>query len=229
MKIVSVKQNSKEWREWRGTGLGASDAPAVMGESPWTSPFELWLQKTGIMERPPANEFQVAAMKRGQELEPIAREKFEKEIGKPFPTLSAVHDEHEFLRASFDGYNAELNALVEIKCPGKEDLAKAAKGIVPDKYKAQVQQQLLISGAKVCYYYTWDGKSDKGTIIEVKPDPEYQKRLLDTMIDFWARVQNQILPDVTAKDVEKLVKQQQKALETLNAVSKVLSMVTKTS
>ena len=121
MKIVTVKQNSREWREWRGKGLGASDAPSYMGESPWTSPFELWLQKTGLMERPPANEFQVAAMKRGTDLEPIARKMFEAHIGKPFPSLSAFHEEHEFLRASFDGHNGELNEILEIKCPGKED------------------------------------------------------------------------------------------------------------
>jgi putative phage-type endonuclease len=227
MKFVTAKQNTKEWREWRGKGLGASDAPAVMGESPWTSPFELWLQKTGLGERPPANEFQVAAMKRGTELEPIARAMFEKEIGAAFETVSAYSEQYEFLRASFDGYNKDLNAILEIKCPGKDDHAKALKGKVPTKYMAQLQQQLYISEARVCYYYSWDGKSDKGAIVEVKPDLNYQQKLLEAAIDFWARVQNKIPPDITAKDVKKVVDQMQKSLKQVNQCAEVLALITK--
>lgn len=227
MKIVTVKQNSKEWREWRGKGLGASDAPAYMGESPFTTPFELWLQKTGLMERPPANEFQVAAMRRGTELEPLARAMFEKHIGASYAALSASHEEHEFLRASFDGYNVEHNAILEVKCPGKEDHAKAVKGNIPTKYIAQVQQQLLISGAAKCYYYSWDGKSERGGLVEVFPDKDYQDRMIATALDFWARVQNVILPDVSAKEVSKLMEQMQKSLDNVNKISKVLSLITK--
>ncbi len=125
MKIISVKQNGKEWREWRGRGLGASDAAAIMGVSPYCTTFELWLAMTGIRAREPFNEYAIVAMKRGVELEPKARALFEQKMGKKFPAESAEHDEYDFIRASFDGYCQELNALVEIKCPGKVDHATA--------------------------------------------------------------------------------------------------------
>lgn len=226
MKIVTVKQNSREWREWRGTGLGASDAPSFMGESPWTSVFELWLQKTGLMERPEPNPQQLAAMRRGTELEPVVRDLFEKKIGKKFPPLSAYHDTYEFLRASFDGHNKEMNAILEIKCPNKLDHAKAVKGELPKKYVAQVQQQLLISNAEICYYVSWDGKSDIA-VVEVKPDAEYQARLVETAVDFWARVSNQVLPEVRTEDVRKIVEGMQKALDHANKASRVLALLTK--
>lgn len=226
MKIVTVKQNSKEWREWRGKGLGASDAPAVMGDSPWTTPFQLWLEKTGLMDRPPANEFQVAAMKRGNELEPIARKMFEERMGKLYPSISAHDTKYEFLRASFDGFNVEENTILEIKCPGKVDHDKAILGKVPTKYKAQVQQQLYISGATKLYYFSWDGKSEIGALVEVLPDLGYYSRLETAMVDFWARVVNRVPPEVTTKEVNTLIMGMQKDLERANKAAAVLQLLT---
>lgn len=226
MKIVEVKQNSKDWRAWRTKGLGASDVPAVMGESPWTSPFELWLQKTGLMERPEPNTYQLAAMKRGTDLEPTVRKMFEKQVGRKYPAVSAEHDKHDFIRASFDGYNAETHTILEIKCPNKDDHGKALKGKVPDKYISQVQDQLLISGAPLCYYVSWDGKSPSLAIVEVKPDLPKQKLIEEACIDFWKRVQNRILPDVRREDVHKLVTLLHKYTLQAMKISEVMALIT---
>lgn len=227
MKIVNHKQGTKEWREWRGTGLGASDAPAVMGDSPWTSPFQLWLDKTGLYPRPEPNEYQLSAMRRGNELEPVARAMFEKQVGKSYPPLSAHHDDYVFLRASFDGYNQSDNSILEIKCPNKIDHERALNGKVPKKYIAQVQQQLLISGAHKCYYYSWDGRSESGAIVEVLPDSTYQAILLATLIDFWTRVVHKILPEVTTEEVAVIVKEMNEALERASKAGKVLDLLTR--
>jgi putative phage-type endonuclease len=204
MKIVSHAQNGKEWRTWRGKGLGASDAPTIMGVSPWSTPFELWLEKTGLCERAPANEFAIAAMRRGNELEPVARKLFEQQVGKPFPSISGEHDEHAFIRASLDGYNAEDNAILEIKCPGKIDHAKAVKGSIPDKYFAQIQQQFLVTGASVCYYFSFDGKDGTATVL-VYPDQEYLAKLTKALLSFWQKVQLQLPPEHTADDLKTFV------------------------
>jgi len=220
MKIVDVKQNGRDWREWRGRGLGASEAPIIMGESPYQTPFELWLAKTGIRERPPANEFQVAAMKRGTELEPVARAIFENKMGAKFPALSAEHDDYEFIRASFDGINFDLKALVEIKCPGKDAHAKALKGQVPKYYMAQIQQQLMVSGMERCYYVSWDGKSSDVVVVEVLPDLEYQQVLLESVVEFWRKIQERELPEVSAKEVAALVANVEKDITNIvNALS----------
>lgn len=226
MKIVSVKQNTKIWREWRGKGLGASDAPAVMGESPWTTPLELWLDKTGLLERPPANAFAASAMQRGVQLEPVARRLFEQRMKAQFEACSAEHSEYEFLRASFDGYNEELNAICEIKCPNKDDHAKALQGQMVTKYYAQVQQQLLISGCGVCYYVSYDGKESLA-VVEVKPNQEYQTRLLDAMKDFWKRVMTLTPPDVSTEEVRKIVLDMEKNLQRASRAANVLNILTK--
>jgi len=226
MRLVSLKQGTKQWREWRGKGLGASDAPVFMGESPWQTPFELWLTKTGLAERTPPNEFALAAMRRGTELEPKARKKLEAQLGMTFEDCAAEHDDYPFLRASYDGRNDQNQCIIEIKCPGKEAHSKALKGKVPDYYIPQIQQQLMISGDTVCYYGSWDGddKSDV-VVIKVLPDLEYQGKLLQTAKDFWMRVQERILPEISEKDVTKLLNQQASLTEQLSKLTEVLKLM----
>lgn len=221
MRIVNTKQGSKEWRTWRGKGLGASDAPAVMGDSPWTSRFELWLEKTGLGTRPPANEYQIAAMRRGNELEPVARSLFEKKMGKLFPSVSGEHSDYPFMRASLDGYNEELNAMLEIKAPNKIDHAKALAGKVPDKYVAQLQMQFLVSGSEKAFYVSYDGK-DSLAVVEVVPDVVYLPRLQDELISFWNLVQTKTPPEVTREDAQKLVKMVVDNMDGLNTAVNTL-------
>lgn len=204
MKIIELKQNSKDWYAWRGKGLGASDAPVVMGDSPWTTVFELWGQKTGLLPEKEASPFAIAAMRRGNELEPVARAWYIAKTGIVVEPVAAEHEQLQFLRASFDGYSREHQLVVEIKCPGKADHAKAVKGIVPDKYMPQIQQQLFIAGPDaVCDYVSFDGK--EGVIIRVKPDPGYQSVLIAKMQEFWNLVESRTPPKVGSEDIARVM------------------------
>ena len=40
-------QGTSEWLENRKNHIGASDAPVVMGVSPWDTPYKLWENKLG--------------------------------------------------------------------------------------------------------------------------------------------------------------------------------------
>ena len=64
-----LQQGSTAWLAWRRGGVGASDAPAIMGVSPWMDLDTLWLDKTGRRR----GGFSNHAMRRGQRLEPEAR------------------------------------------------------------------------------------------------------------------------------------------------------------
>ena len=37
--------NRSEWLEARRAGIGASDIAAIMGISPWSTPFQIWASK----------------------------------------------------------------------------------------------------------------------------------------------------------------------------------------
>ena len=74
--IIQLVQGSPEWLAYRRTMRNASESAAVLGLSPWSTPYQLWLAKTG------RSEVKVTApMRRGTELEPAARLAYEEQTG----------------------------------------------------------------------------------------------------------------------------------------------------
>ncbi len=74
--IVHVVQGSEEWHAHRRGLRNASETPAVLGISPWVTPYQLWLLKTGRAEHAVNT-----AMQHGTALEPLARHAYEVETG----------------------------------------------------------------------------------------------------------------------------------------------------
>lgn len=194
-----MEQRTVDWYEWRKAGLGASDAPVVMGVSPWSTPYQLWEQKTGKTEKNAGN----WATNRGNEMEPRARATIELHLGLDFPPVLAEHPDFPFMRASLDGYNEEFKIVLEIKCPGKEDHDKAAHGEIPAKYYPQLQHQLFVTGARKLFYYSYtedENKNGEGHLVEVLPNVEYMKELVGKMMKFWKCVQTNTEPELGEKD-----------------------------
>ena len=103
------EQGTTAWKQWRKLGIGASDAPVIMGESPWSSRYELWEQKTGRGEERAANFY----MRRGTRLEHVARRLY---IEKKSVHLEPVCMEHSELhgrlvvKAMLDGAGNVMSA-----------------------------------------------------------------------------------------------------------------------
>lgn len=191
MKIVNLEQGSAEWLAWRRGGIGASEAPIILGDSPWKNPFQLYEEKLG-KPRPAVHPRQAAAMQRGHDLEPKARALVEKALGVDLCPLCGEHDEHPWMRLSSDGASIDGAILTEIKAPGAKDHAVAQSGKVPPKYVGQLQHSLAVSGADVLFYASYRPEEDPEPIlIEVRPDPEMQERLFRLEKAFWKAVQDQ--------------------------------------
>ncbi len=151
--IVQLPQGSQEWLDYRRTMRNASETAAVLGVSPWCTPYQLWLEKTGRSVTK-AN----AAMQRGTYLEPAARAAYEAETGNIMQPL-VLQD--GLYSASLDGMDLDGELIVEIKCPYKGQASALwndiTVGMVPDHYAAQIQHQLMVSGAKLAHLYVFDG------------------------------------------------------------------------
>lgn len=199
-----MEQGSHAWEEWRRQGLGSSDAPVVMGVSPWMTRRQLFEEKHGLRKRE-VNEW---ATSKGHRYEPRARALYEMQNGFiDMPPALVELERHPFIRASLDGYNPELNRVLEIKWVGKEAFAAAREGKVPDKYWPQIQEQLLVTGAERVDYYSFtiedEGKPNErvdGVTVQVYPDLEYCRKLLAELLAFWALVQSGDPPATTARD-----------------------------
>lgn len=161
MKIIEAVQGSEEWNAIRAKHFTASEAPAMMGVSKYMSRSELLRQKaTGHV--PDVDPAKQALFDRGHAAEAAARPLVEAHIGDElYPTTGTLEVNGLPLLASFDGFNMTGNLLWESKL-WNGDLAAAIEcNRVEPHYWAQLEQQLLVSGADRVYFTTTDGTSEK--------------------------------------------------------------------
>lgn len=193
--MIALEQNTEEWLEFRKTKIGSSDAPIIMGESPWKTPQQLWEEKMGLKE----SSYENAAMQRGKQLEAQARKAFEQETGLVVWPNVLIHPEHEFIIASLDGITMDGQAAVEIKCPGEKTHQMALSGEIPKHYQIQMQHQLAVTGLKEMFYYSFDGQS--GVILKVQRDDALITTLLEKEQEFFRCMQESTPPQTQRSDL----------------------------
>ena len=181
--IVQLVQGSEAWQAHRRGLRNASETPAVLGLSPWVTPYQLWLLKTGRAEQAVNT-----AMHRGTALEPLARHAYEVETGLVMQPL-VLQD--GLYSASLDGMTLAGDLIVEIKCPYKGAASalwqSVEGGEVPVYYAAQVQHQLMVSGAAVARFWVWDAYGRAGLLVDVLPDKAAHERIRRAWDGWWAR------------------------------------------
>lgn len=187
-------QNTPEWLEMRRNKVGASDAPIIMEASPWTTPYQLWQQKLGLVPKGVTTE----RMARGTALEDLARQELEKLTGLLLFPKVCFHASISYMMASIDAMDSEGKYAAEIKCPSAFDHAKAQAGHIPDKYIPQLQHQLEVCQLEKGYYFSFDGS--QGVVVEIYRDDKYIKKLLKKEKEFWECLQEFVAPDLTEKD-----------------------------
>ena len=152
-KIINLVQGSAEWHEHRRLNRNASESAAILGISPWVSPYQLWLLKTG-RAKPEAN----AAMRHGTALEPAARAAYEDRTGHVMQPLVLQDGDYS---ASLDGITLDGELVVEVKCPVRGRHSKLWQeieaGQAPGHYVVQIQHQLMVSGAAAAHLWVYDG------------------------------------------------------------------------
>ncbi|URD45507.1 YqaJ viral recombinase family protein (plasmid) [Pseudomonas sp. BYT-5] len=192
MRIITgpeAQQNSAAWFAWRSGGIGASEAPQIMGTSKFRSSYELFRLRLGIGPPPPANPFVDRIRARGHQLEPVARAAYERHTGSTVTPIIAESDSIPIIRASLDGFDPFQQIPVEIKCPGETAHGLALKGIVPPEYIDQVQHQIFVAEARFAHYYSFDGSN--GVLLKVPRNQKRIDQILKAELDFWDRLQTE--------------------------------------
>jgi putative phage-type endonuclease len=212
-----MQQNTSEWLEWRNNGIGASDAPIIMGVSPWKTPYKLWLEKTTGQSDFSGN----AATERGHALEDSARQCAEKHLSRLFLPQCSEHQKHPWMRASLDGISMDREIL-EIKCPYKPDHPSsdhniAKQGKIPEKYYPQLQHQLEVAQAEKGWYFSFDGED--GVAVPFERDEDLIAELLEKEQAFWACVQEFKPPKMLDQDYQ--VIEEQEAIKKARKVFKL--------
>lgn len=214
-------QNTQEWHEWRKKGLGASEAPIVMGVSPYTTRYQLWQEK--ISPEIDRSEKESFITRFGHEFEIKAQARLELETGIEVETACVEHYLHPWLRASLDACSFEDRIFGEIKYMGQKNLELVRETKAPlIHHFPQIQHQFMVTGFKKAYYVVYSLDADRKNIldyecVELVPDFEYiEKKLYPELLEFWFMIVNKIEPEKVKKDLnreKRALKKQQQLLE----------------
>ncbi len=176
MQTVELQQGTPEWHAFRAAHYTASDAPAMLGISPYKTRNELLREKKlGIT--PELDAATQARMAKGHEYEAQARSVAEVEMGEELYPVVGVCAAHPKLAASFDGITMDGCVVWEHKTLNDTIRAAAAKGEIPEHHRAQLEQQLLVAGADKAIFCASNGTGEHISITYTS-DPAMHKRIL---------------------------------------------------
>lgn len=207
MKTHDLIQGSPEWLAYRRQNFNASDAPAMMGCSPYKTRAELLRE---VHTGRPAD-VDVATQKRfdaGHRAEALARPLAEEIIGEE---LYPVTGSAGRLSASFDGLtldetqgfehkalNAEIRAAFDAAWQQRAEDPEAGP-FLPIYHRVQMEQQLHVSGAERILFMASEWGAD-GNLIEERhcwyyPDDELRANILRGWEQFERDLAAYVLPE----------------------------------
>lgn len=181
--IINVQQGSAAWKAFRNQHFTASDAAAILEiEGAYRSKESVLSEKKyGYKEL--LNAFTRQIFADGHAAEDSARAIIEEQYGIALAPVVEVLDGTK-LAASYDGITLDGETLWEHKhftgskrAQNRLELARA--GAVADYDLAQIQQQLLVSGAQKCLFTVSDGTAAVMATVEVLPDNVWFARIRD--------------------------------------------------
>lgn len=170
--IHDVRQGTPAWLALRAGYFTASEAPAMMGVSKYTTRAELVRRKaTGVAEDVGAAK--QALFDRGHAAEAAARPLIEAELGEDlFPVTATVEVEGMRLLASLDGLTMAEDLVWECKLWNEELAADVRAGTLAPHYTVQLDQELLVSGAARCKFTVTDGTPERTVSCWYESSPE---------------------------------------------------------
>lgn len=190
--------------------IGGSDAAAVLGVSPWRTPYQLWLDKTqpAMPENRDAQRERILA--RGKRLEPVVLEMAGDELG--LQVLHAnrrfVDAEHPFLACEIDaegalpGERGQVNVEVKTVHPfAARHWGDEGTDAAPVYYTAQAMHGLMITGRAVCVFLVLVGADDL-RMYRVERDDETITALRAREVAFWRDHVETLIPPPDANAVD---------------------------
>ena len=173
--------NHEEWLKEREYGIGASEVGAVLGLSPFETPFSLWLKKTKQVPRDEENN----AMRMGHLLEPVVAQLWEEATGMKVIKASAadiiyVHPEYDFMRATPDRVVRGRKKLLECKTT----ITDVDSDDIFPHWIAQCQYQMYVTGIHDCDL-AWLVKGRFFGYQNIEYDAEFAEFIAERVKEYW--------------------------------------------
>ena len=181
-----------EWLKLRASGIGGSDAGAIMGLNKYATPLSVYFAKKdlAVQEGSKAAEW-------GNILEDPIRQKAREELGIEIETVPGMftNKEHDFMNANFDGLvfvegEKEIAGSVVSGLGGHEiKTSRTGDGFttdeIPDSYYAQVQHYMAVTGLTFFVLTVFIFDQYTGRHYVIPRNEEFIERLIEAESTFW--------------------------------------------
>ena len=191
--------------EARRAHLGSSDMAAILGCDPYRSPYDVWLDKTGKLQRDLTNEAMIA----GNRFEGGVLEYAEDELGELMPNVHRVHPDLP-LAANIDAVIINTKQPVECKTAGlfgplNSEWGDPGTDAVPLQYIVQchVHMMCLSNGADVdlCHLAAFLG--GRGfNMFRIERNPKLCELIAERSVAFWKQNVIAVKPPEGAPHIE---------------------------
>lgn len=189
-----ITVTEQRFREKRRQGIGGSDMPIIMGVSGYMTPYQLYLEKLGLLT---AERVETPNQYWGKQIEHLIRQEFAKRNNVTIEDREdRSHPILTFMKGNLDGWIKEWNAVFEAKCSimtKAHEWDKTTPDGVPFEYLCQVAHYCFIENAASAHFGVLIGGYDYFEM-RYNHDKELEKRLVKHASDFWAAVQSQEPP-----------------------------------
>ena len=193
MRTAAAQRQRRAFLEGRQRYIGGSDVPAILGVSKWSTPLQVYREKTEPVQDVDSG---TLAMRRGLALEDFIADEFTR--ARPefvtFRSRPIWHDRWGFpAGASVDRLVARTEkprtpvAVLEAKTAFRYGWREwdEKTGELPDAYYLQQQWYLAVTGLPLSYGVADVGDPDRVRIVSVKADRRIQRRCIEAARDFW--------------------------------------------
>ena len=189
-----VQQGTGPWLRLREGFFTASEAPAALGVSKYVTRAQLLRRKhTGVADEPDAAT--LAKFRAGHDAEALARPLAEGIAGDDlYPVTMSTQVAGLQLLASLDGLTLDGETAWETKLWNEELAAHVRAGTLPEHYTVQMDQELLVSGAKRCLFTCTDGTPERLVSCWYETSDARIETLLSGWLQFKADLAAYVMP-----------------------------------
>lgn len=189
-----------QWLADRMSGIGASEAAAALGESPFKTTWELFLEKTGTVAAPDLSDKLYVRL--GQVMERGVGEIFADEVGRHvefWPQTEVMrHREHTWMFCTPDAFQYDPDrgkGLLSIKTTDPRFRKEWESSGIPLHYQIQAQHELAVTGLNWGSVAVAFGRQTMKSFEFVRHQ-KFIDALIEKLSQFWRNVQTQTPPPI---------------------------------
>lgn len=194
MTAPSVASSATTFHEERRTGVGGSDAAAILGLDPYRTVLDVYREKCGLVALSPDTPDTL----RGKHLEAVARELYATKTERRVTRVPFRRSRHEPWRIGHidgritRGVGQEPptgahrdHGVLEIKCPRVAGFARAQREGLPMRFVIQLQHYLDLFGASWGSFALFSAEQWQMIHFDMPADQELQARIREAERSFW--------------------------------------------